>query len=130
MNDRQRKLYELLLLYGEYPIKQADIGRIFIDDYDDCDCKDYHNSHARQVLTADIREINNDLSVEKIIVSSKNGIKLATKDEAIRYIKRQYAALFRKLKRIRTLEKKARLDGQFKIFTDENGDFVSSFVEE
>ena len=130
MNDRQRKLYELLLLYDEYPIKQADIGRIFIDDYDDCNCLDYHNSHARQVLTADIREINNDLSVEKIIVSSKNGIKLATKDEATRYIKGQYAALFRKLKRIRTLEKKARLDGQFKIFTDENGDFVSSFVEE
>lgn len=85
MNDRQRMLYELLLLYNEYPIKQVDIGRIFIADYDDCDCKDYHNSHARQVLTADIREINNDLSVEKIIVSSSKGIKLATKDEAIRY---------------------------------------------
>ena len=130
MNDRQRKLYELLLLYGDVPLKQAEIGRVFIDDYDDCNCLDYHNSHARQVLTADIREINNDLSVEKIIVSSKNGIKLATKDEATRYIKGQYAALFRRLKRIRTLEKKARLDGQFKIFTDENGDFVSSFVEE
>lgn len=130
MNDRQRKLYELLLLIGDTPTKQTDIGRIFIDDYDDCDSGNYHNSHARQVLTNDIREINNDLSVEKIIISSRNGIKLATKDEAMRYIKGQYAALFRKLKRIRTLEKKARLDGQFKIFTDENGDFVSSFVEE
>ncbi len=130
MNDRQRMLYELLLLYNEYPIKQADIGRIFIADYDDCDCKDYHNSHARQVLTKDIRTINNDLSVEKIIISTSKGIKLATKDEAVKYIQSQYAAVFRKLKRIRTLEKKARLNGQFKILTDENGDFVSTFVDE
>lgn len=130
MNDRQKMLYELLLLNDEYPIKQADIGRVFIDDYDDCDCKDYHNSHARQVLTSDIRAINNDPTVEKIIISTPKGIKLATKDEAIKYLKGQYAALFRKLKRLKLMEKKVNLNGQFKIFTDENGDFVSSFVEE
>lgn len=129
MNERQEILYLTLLYNGGY-LTQKQIANDLIYEYGNYGNTDFHNSYARQVLTSDIREINNDLSVEKIIVSSKNGIKLATKDEATRYIKGQYAALFRKLKRIRTLEKKARLDGQFKIFTDENGDFVSSFVEE
>lgn len=128
MNDRQEHLYLTLLYNGDY-LTQSYIANELCDGYGD-NSIDYHNSQGRKILTDDIRAINNDPTVEKIIISSCKGIKLATKDEALRYIKGQYAALFRKLKRIRTLEKKARLDGQFKIFTDENGDFVSSFVEE
>lgn len=128
MNNRQKALYYTLLCNGEY-LTQSHLANNLCNGYGD-DFVDFHNSYGRHVLTKDIRAINNDLSVEKIIISTSKGIKLATKDEAVKYIQSQYSAVFRKLKRIRTLEKKARLDGQFKILTDENGDFVSTFVEE
>lgn len=128
MNDRQKALYNCLNRQLWF-VSQTQIGRELLEDYDDLNCNDYHNSNARQLLTRDIRAINNDATAEKIIISSRNGIKLATKEEAIKFIENQYKAVFRKLKRIRKLEKKANLDGQFKILTDENGDFVSAFLE-
>lgn len=128
MNNRQKSLYECLNRQLWY-VSQTQIGRELLTDYDDLDCNDYHNSYARQLLTKDIRAINNDTTAEKIIISSRNGIKLATKEEAIKFIENQYKAVFRKLKRIRKLEKKANLNGQFKIIADENGDFVSAFIE-
>ena len=128
MNDRQEHLYLTLLHNGDY-LTQSHIANKLCGGYGD-NTIDYHNSQGRKLLTDDIRAINNDPTVEKIIISTPKGIKLATKDEAIKYLKGQYAALFRKLKRLRLMEKKVNLNGQFKIFTDENGDFVSSFVEE
>lgn len=128
LNDRQRRLYELLLLVDK-PIKQIDIGG-YIPEYFTVNYDGFHNTTERIILTNDIRAINNDASIEKIIISTHNGICIADKNRAIRFIQNQYKAIFRKLKRIRFLEKKAKLDNQFKIFTDGNGDYVSAFKGE
>lgn len=128
MTNRQKALYACLERQSYY-VSQTQIGRELLEEYDDCNSNDYHNSNARMVLTRDIRAINNDMSAEKIILSYRQGIKLATKEEAVKFIDNQYKSVFRKLKRIRKLEKKANLNGQFKIISDENGDFVSSFVK-
>ena len=127
LNDRQRRLYELLLLIDR-PLKQTEIAE-YMQEYRTTNF-DYHNTTERLILTNDIRAINNDASIEKIIISTHNGICRADKNKAIRFIQNQYKAIFRKLKRIRFLEKKAKLDNQFKIFTDGNGDYVSAFKGE
>lgn len=89
----------------------------------------FHDSPARQLITADIRTINECDTIQKIIISTPDGVKLASKEEAERYIKGQYAAIFRKLKRIRKLERKAGLDGQYRLTIGKERNVIEAFTE-
>lgn len=87
---------------------------------------DFHNSHARRLISADIQAINECSSFEKIVIKGNHGIKLANEEEVTAYINNLYASVFRKLKRVRTIEKKASLDGQFQILTD---NYIDAFIK-
>lgn len=109
--------YELALnLEIEYPCTSEDL-------------KDFHNSNARKIMTADIRAINKSDVIQKMIISSSRGVKLATEEEATRYIKAKYAAIFRQLERARKLESKAGLDGQFKLTFGKEREIVQAFTD-
>lgn len=128
MNERQKALYEYLLEKGDTWTPQAQIGRD-IPDYANGEAyvcpRDYHNTHERGVLTKDIRAINDSDEVEKIIISSSKGVKLANEEEFSRYISSQYASVFRRLSRVRRKHKKANLHNQLTL----TGALVDAFVE-
>ena len=75
----------------------------------------FHDSAARLQMTADIRAINDSDVIQKIIISSKNGIKLANKEEFETYIEKEISAALRRLIRARRKAKKGSLDNQFRI---------------
>ena len=129
MNERQRALYEYLLSKGDTWTPQAEIARELYREYGNAECclepKDYHNTTERNYITRDIRAINESNEVEKIIIASGKGVKIATEAEAERYLRNQYTALFRKLKRIRTMERKCNLHNQM----DFGGHTVEAFLE-
>jgi len=83
----------------------------------------FHNSHIRRMITADIEAINEDPDFPMIIISSKRGVKIADRDEFERWIRSEYAEIFKKLKRVLKIAKKAGLDGQ--VFID--GEVVGVF---
>ena len=72
----------------------------------------YHDSWARRLLSHDIQEINENPDFEKIIISGKQGIKIANESEFIRFLKAEYGEVFRKLKRARMIARKAGRDQQ------------------
>lgn len=89
----------------------------------------FHNSAARLSMTRDIRAINNDAEVNAIIISSGRGVKLATEEEFGKYISRQYAAVFRRLDRVRRKDAKAMANRQLKFLPSGETAVVLPFGE-
>ena len=77
--------------------------------------KDYghlHDSHARRMLSADVQALNESDEFSGIIISGQRGFKLATKEEAERYLRSEVVEAARKLKRYHAMCRKAGMDGQ------------------
>lgn len=115
--ERRERLYSLLLKENGW-VEQECIAALMFPHYSNYDEGHFHDSRARVLMTKDIQAINSDPNYEKIIICSNVGIKIATEEDIDSYLKSQYSALFRKLKRIRNLERKAGLDGQIKADFD------------
>lgn len=129
MNKRQIALYEYLLEAGDEWTSQVQVARDLFEHYGNGECclepKDYHNTTERTFLLKCKQEINDSPEFEKIIISNSKGMKIATEEEAERYLKAQYEALFRKLRRLRTMEKKCNLHNQITV----DGHTVDAFLE-
>lgn len=128
MENRHRALYEYLLDNGDNWVSQAQVARDLYKYFGNGECciepEDYHNTLERHILSKTISEINESMDYEKIIISSGKGIKLANEDEFERYIKNLYISVFKKLRRVRIMEKKGNANGQI----DFNGDEVEAFL--
>ena len=129
MNIPQRELYEYLLEKGDEWTPQVQVARDLYEYFGNGECclepKNYHDTTERIDLLRAKQEINQNPEFPKIIISGKRGLKIATQDEFDRYRKSEYASIFRRLKRIRTMEKKANLHNQI----DFDGNAVDSFIE-
>lgn len=120
-------LYGFLLASGDRWVRMEKVAHSLPCYYPEAkDGPEFHDTNGRVLLTNDIRTINQSKSFAKIIITGRKGIKLATENEAERYINRLYAAIFRKLKRARAIERKIRLNGQ----TTLDGDYIKAFLEE
>lgn len=129
MENRHRALYEYLLDKGDTWTSQAEVARDLYKYFGNGECclfpEVYHNTFERQILSKTIAEINEAYDYEKIIISSRKGIKLANEEEFERYIKNLYSSVFKKLRRVRIMEKKGNANGQI----DFNGDTVEAFLD-
>lgn len=129
MNITQKKLYEFLLEKGDKYTSQAEIARELFSEFGNGECclepKDYHNTTERIHLLCCKQSINDSAEFEKIIISNSKGMKIATESEAERYLRNEYTALFRKLRRLRKMEKKCNLHNQITI----GGRTIDAFLE-
>lgn len=129
MNARQETLYKYLISRGDEWTSQTEVARELSLYYGNGECylapEEYHDTAERKLLSNDISAINLNPDFEKIIISSGKGIKIANAKESERYLRNQYTALFRKLKRIRTMERKCNLHNQM----DFGGHTVEAFLE-
>lgn len=97
LNERQRELYNYLLSRGDEWVSQKDIAFALKDWYDVSTfggAMDFHNSLVELEITADIRAINDNAEVEKVIISGIKGVKIANEEESARFIKNQYGQFF------------------------------------
>lgn len=124
ITDRQRSLLDLLRENEDTYISQYEISQRLPNCYFYNEAPDkFHDSQARYRMTADIRNINSDSSVDSIILSNCNGVKIATQEEFERGMKAEFSAIFRRLKRAYDKAKKGAKNGQFQ-YKDENGEWV------
>ena len=117
LNTRQWALYQLLRANPDRAIPQYRIAELLPQHYRYNPYIDgtFHDSGARRLMTDDILKINNSEIIQKIIISTGNGIKLASKAEFEKYIHAEFAAIFRKLERTRKKAAKAWNDGQIRL---------------
>ena len=129
MNERQKALYDYLVSRGNEWTTQADIARELYEYYGNGECclapKEFHDTTERIYLLRDLQAIKTDPDFEKLVISSSNGVKIATEEEFDRYIKNEWACALRKLSRIYRMAKKGNRHNQIGI----DGNAVEAFLE-
>lgn len=129
MNEKHIALYNYLIEKGDSWTSQVQVARDLYAQFGNGECclapEEFHDTTERILLTRVIREINLSPDFEKIIISSGKGIKIANEEEHHRYVVNQYRAIFRKLKRVRIMERKGNANGQISI----DGRTIESFLK-
>ena len=131
LNSRQWALYNYLKDKGDEWTCQWQIA-LEIPEYcydGNADAAMFHDSPERHLLTKDIQDINKSNVIQKIILSSPKGIKLASESDFDVYIRSQYAALWRRKERLDRIAKKGRKDGQMRIVLGSERDTIKSFID-
>lgn len=130
LNARQWSLYKHLKENGDTWEKQRDIARSLSELYPIREGQPFHDSAARLLMTKDIQEINKSDIIQKIIISSSQGVKLANKEEARQFIAGRLASVIASLERVRKLERKAGLDGQLRLVLGREREIIQAFVDQ
>ena len=133
LTPRQWALYNYVKDMNDTWTTQYGVARALsmLDGYytDFENAEDFHDSLARMQMTADIRAINDSDVIQKIIISSPKGIKLANKEEFDRYIRKEIMAAVRKLMRAKRKAEKGNRDGQMRITFNSERDTVKAFID-
>lgn len=131
LNMRQWALYHFLLKQGDQWTHQIEVAYgLYEYYYFREENEKFHDSNARHILTKDIRAINNSDEIQKVIISSGKGIKIANEVEWEMYIRSEYKSVFSKLKRVRRKEKKGLLNGQKRLVFDSERDIIEAFIKQ
>ena len=77
--------------------------------------KNYHNSATRRLLTKDIEYINATDVFDRIIISGSKGVKIANEEELGEWLQVEFKEVFKKLKRLRHMARKATHDQQISL---------------
>ena len=130
LNARQWAVYNLLKNNPDRYMTQIDVVYSLREHYDTTFANaKFHDSAARHMLTADIRAINESAAVQKIVISTSRGIKIASRAEFEKYINAEFAAIFRRLARTRQKARKAGLDGQLRLVIGNERDTIEAFAD-
>lgn len=133
LNPRQWAVYNLLKNNPDRYMTQQEICHALPNHYISFEAEKnetpFHDSAARQLLTGDIRTINKSDVIQKVIISNRRGVKIASSAEFEQYINAEFAAIFRKLARTRQKARKAGLDGQMRIVLGNERDTIEAFAD-
>ena len=129
LTPRQWALYNFLKEQGDVWTMQIEIAYALKKFYDVSFENDkFHDSKARLQITMDIRAINDNDVIQKIIISSPRGIKIANEREFDQYISREMGAVLRRLSRAKRKVEKARMNGQTRVVFKSERDFIEAFI--
>lgn len=135
LTPRQWALYRFLKEQGDQWTKQITVaekiyetsGKHYGDSGKHYDS--FHDSPARMQMTADIRAINDSDVIQKVIISSSKGVKIANGAEFERYIRKEIGAAIRKLLRAKRKAAKGKLNGQMRFVFNSEQETVKSFID-
>lgn len=130
LNPRQWELYNFLKKQGDQWTYQLDVALILKDFYNFTDSNEsFHDSAARLQMTADIRAINESDVIQKVIIASSKGIKIANSEEFDRYIRKEIMAAVRRLMRAKYKASKGEKDGQTRFVFGSERDTIKAFID-
>ena len=127
LTTRQYKLYEYL--------KQNYEEGVYISKQQICkDLSDFYKINEKETrvcraLEEDVRKINDDDTLTKIIVSNKNGYKIGSKVEVQKYIKKRMLRDVKSINLTRKIAKKYKLDRQMQMVWNSEKPMVETFME-
>lgn len=127
LTSRQWKLYEFLKSQEDW-VKQERISSSLPDLYGTSETP-FHDTMARINITNDIRVIKKSDVIQKIIISSPKGVKIANEDDFGIYFDRKLINLKSQMKLLYKQLKKAQLNNQTRIVYNSERDFIEAFKE-
>lgn len=131
LNPRQWALYNYLKERGDEWTVQAEIAAALPEyNYDgEEEYAKFHDSPARMQMTADIRAINESAVIQKVIIASSKGVKIANSQEFDRYIRKEIMAAVRRLMRAKYKASKGSKDGQTRLVFGSERDTIKAFID-
>lgn len=127
LTPRQWKLYNFLKEQEDW-VKQERISSSLPDLYGTSGTP-FHDTIARINITNDIRAIKKSDVIQKIVISSAKGVKIATQDDFGIYFDHKLKALKKQIKLLYKQLKKAQLNNQTRIVFNSERDFIEAFKE-
>ena len=127
LTTRQWKLYNFLKEQTDW-VKQEHISSSLPDLYG-TDETPFHDTMARINITNDIRAIKKSDVIQKIVISSSKGVKIANAEEFDEWFKRKAISLKKQMKLLYKQLKKAQLNNQTRIVYNSERDFIEAFKE-
>ena len=127
LTPRQWKLYNFLKEQDDW-VKQERISSSLPDLYGTSGTP-FHDTIARINITNDIRAIKKSDVIQKIVISSTKGVKIATQDDFGIYFDHKLKALKKQIKLLYKQLKKAQLNNQTRIVFNSERDFIEAFKE-
>ena len=126
LTPRQWKLYEFLKSQNDW-VKQEHISSS-LPEYSVTE-KDtpFHDTMARINITNDIRAIKKSDIIQKIIISSPKGVKIANVEEFDEWFKRKAISLKKQMGLLYKQLKKAQLNNQTRVVYNSERDFIEAF---
>lgn len=125
------ELYNFLKDNSDKWVKQVEIAVALPNcfPFTEEDLLDFHNSNCRKAITKAIRSINSNDVIQKIILSTGKGIKIANREEYEHFIGRKIVSAVRHLQRVKKLADKASKDGQMRIVFNKERDTIEAFIK-
>lgn len=118
LNERQIALLKVIRENPDEWMTQERIADRLPQFYPAEEGKPFRDTTSRRLMSADIRAIRNDRSVDVIVMSTGRGIRIASAAQCATYFERRKAAQIRALADTYRQERKAALDGQYRIGAD------------
>lgn len=125
LTPRQWQLYKYLKVHYE-PNKF--ISKKEIADALGYDWKENTDRNGRDI-EADVNELRESDVIQKIIVSSRDGYKIANEEEANAYLDRDWINIMKDLKRHNKLRRKAKKDKQMCIVWNSERDTIQAYMK-
>ena len=126
--SRQWRLYDYLKEQDDYKHLKDIVEETGL--YGDLPETDINNSAAIRTLKKDIRALKESGIIQTVILSCTfKGVKIATKEEYEDYSKRIWAAINRRAKLQALQDKKAGLDGQYRLVFNQEKPIIEAFKE-
>lgn len=123
LNSRQWKLYDFLKTQTKY-LSRRDILKELSELYG----KTHHtNDYPMRALTRDLQAIKDSVRIDKVLITSRKGIKLAqTYNEFVSYYENEKIETLSRLKRIIAQGNKMKNNGQHVIVFGKEKDIVEA----
>ena len=131
LTSRQWKLYNFLKDQGDSWTQQNVIADALWIEYGkpDTDATLFHNTAAAREISKDVQVINGSGVIQKIILSGNKGHKLATEEEADKFIGKRILSAVASLNRAKQLAKKAGRDGQYRLVFGKEREVIEAFLD-
>lgn len=123
LNSRQWKLYVYLKKQTDYVSLRQILKDIPEYEFNQDSKSEFNNSAARRMLTDDLQKIKEDPIIQKVLLTSSKGVKLASSmEEAKVYFEKEEIRLAKEWKRLWLSKRKAMQDTQtYMVFNSERG---------
>lgn len=125
--ERRKALYDYLCKNPDRWHKQAAIADSLPMEYGIAEGF-FPFSGVRRTMTDDIKCINEDTAFQFIIISGTRGCKIANAAEAERFCRSEASEIFKKLRRLRSIERKLAINGQVH-FNGSGTDIIKSVFD-
>lgn len=127
LNTRQWELYHLLKENKERFLKLKTICKLMPEHYKIVGNTEFNNQKGRRLLTMDIQALKTNETIQKVVMSTANGIKLVSQEEFTKIYEKERDAILRRITRLNRLNKKAGLHNQVRLVFNTEREVIEAF---